>query len=144
MSFQLYKYLKETILLNDFRDDVIPALHKAQDLISEYIIINDADTNSEVLRKLSDTLEIIANKFNHLEYNYDPEVQPDVSENTFRNNLIRYKEEISNFISNFWSWSCNCSSIKTIALPNLAIIINSSTIVNNCYISQPLIFYIPI
>lgn len=101
MSFQLYKYLKETILLNDFRDDVIPALHKAQDLISEYIIINDADTNSEVLRKLSDTLEIIANKFNHLEYNYDPEVQPDVSENTFRNNLIRYKEEISNFISNF-------------------------------------------
>lgn len=101
MSFQLYKYLKETILLNDFRDDVIPALHKAQDLISEYIIINDTDTNSEVLRKLSDTLEIIANKFNHLEYNYDPEVQPDVSENTFRNNLIRYKEEISNFISNF-------------------------------------------
>ena len=101
MSFQLYKYLKETILLNDFRDDVIPALHKAQDLISEYIIINDVDTNSEVLRKLSDTLEIIANKFNHLEYNYDPEVQPDVSENTFRNNLIRYKEEISNFISNF-------------------------------------------
>lgn len=101
MSFQLYKYLKETILLNDFRDDVIPALHKAQDLISEYIIINDADTNSDVLRKLSDTLEIIANKFNHLEYNYDPEVQPDVSENTFRNNLIRYKEEISNFISNF-------------------------------------------
>ena len=101
MSFQLYKYLKETILLNDFRDDVIPALHKAQDLISEYIIINDVDTNSEVLRKLSDTLEIITNKFNHLEYNYDPEVQPDVSENTFRNNLIRYKEEISNFISNF-------------------------------------------
>lgn len=101
MSFQLYKYLKETILLNDFRDDVIPALHKAQDLISEYIIINDVDTNSDVLRKLSDTLEIIANKFNHLEYNYDPEVQPDVSENTFRNNLIRYKEEISNFISNF-------------------------------------------
>ena len=101
MSFQLYKYLKETILLNDFRDDVIPALHKAQDLISEYIIINDTDTNSEVLRKLSDTLEIIANKFNHLEYDYDPEVQPDVSENTFRNNLIRYKEEISNFISNF-------------------------------------------
>ena len=101
MSFQLYKYLKETILWNDFRDDVIPALHKAQDLISEYIIINDVNTNSEVLRKLSDTLEIIANKFNHLEYNYDPEVQPDVSENTFRNNLIRYKEEISNFISNF-------------------------------------------
>lgn len=101
MSFQLYKYLKETILLNDFRDDVIPALHKAQDLISEYIIINDADTNPEVLRKLSDTLEIIANKFNHLEYDYSPEVQPDVSENTFRNNLIRYKEEISNFISNF-------------------------------------------
>ena len=101
MSFQLYKYLKEAILLNDFRDDVIPALHKAQDLISEYILINDVDTNSEVLRKLSDTLEIIANKFNHLEYNYDPEVQPDVSENTFRNNLIRYKEEISNFISNF-------------------------------------------
>ena len=101
MSLQLYKYLKETMLLNDFKDDVIPALHKAQDLISEYIIIDDKDKNKSVLRSLSDTLEIVVNKFNNLDYNYEPEVQPDVSEDTFRNTLDKYKKEISNFISNF-------------------------------------------
>lgn len=93
----LYKYLKETILLNELRDTMIPKLHKIQDLIFRYTEYEDVD----VLLEIESLLDQVIDQLDSLGYTYEPSYSPDESEKVFNNILLKYRDNISSFISNF-------------------------------------------
>ena len=93
----LYKYLKETILLNELRDTMIPKLHRIQDLIFLYSKYENKDN----LVELESLLDEVINQLDSLGYNYEPSYDPNESESVFINILLKYRDNISSFISNF-------------------------------------------
>lgn len=97
----IYKELKEELLLNQLQDTLIPKLHNIQSLIEDYYyLINDNNKNAN-LSEMSNELNNIISIFDNLSYNYIPENVPDEDEDVFINILLKYKDDISNFISNF-------------------------------------------
>lgn len=97
----IYKELKEEVLLNQLQDTLIPKLHNVQSLIEDYYyLINDSNKNAN-LSEISSELNNIISIFEDLSYNYIPENVPDEDEDIFINILLKYKDDISNFISNF-------------------------------------------
>lgn len=97
----IYKKLKEEIILNELQDSLIPKLHNIQSLIEEYYYItNDEDKNIN-LSQISKELNNVISIFDNISYNYIPENVPDEDEDVFINILLKYKDDISNFISNF-------------------------------------------
>ena len=93
----LYKYLKETILLNELRDTMIPNLHKIQDLIFEYVNYQDVT----ILKEIAPLLDQVIDQLDSLGYTYEPSYSSDEEESIFDNILLKYRENISSFISNF-------------------------------------------
>lgn len=95
----LFRYLKENMLLNDLKDTLVKPLHNVQDLITEYVVIGDNKlidlTNIEL------QLNEIIDAFKDLGFEYTPEVVPDENEEVFTNILNKFKEQISYFLNNF-------------------------------------------
>ena len=111
----LYKYLKETILLNELRDTMIPKLHKIQDLIFEYNSYEDED----ILKEITPLLDDVINQLDSLGYNYEPSYSPDEGESVFVRILLNYRDYISSFISNFDEDNFNSFNSLTRYISNL-------------------------
>lgn len=101
MSSLLYKYLRETTLLNELRDTMIPHLHAAQNYINDYYYCDEKNECNVLLGSILDELNNVVTQLNQLDYTYEPGGTEDVSEETFKTILIRFIDTISDFISNF-------------------------------------------
>ena len=97
----LYKYLKETLLLDELRRTMIPHLHKVQELIEEYYYSDKESDLDFILESIIKELNDVISQLSQLDYTYEPEVTPDVNEEIFTNTLLRYRNQISDFISHF-------------------------------------------
>ena len=97
----LYKYLKETLLLDELRRTMIPHLHKVQELIEEYYYSDKESDLDFILESMIKELNDVISQLSQLDYTYEPEVTPDVSEEIITNTLLRYRNQISDFISHF-------------------------------------------
>lgn len=97
----LYKYLKETELLNELKETLTPDLHNIQNIISKYILMYKRETAKDTIDTLQRTMQDVVDKFSSLGYTYQPETVPDVNENIFKNILDKYKEFISKFLGEF-------------------------------------------
>ena len=101
-------------LLDELKTTIIPSLHEVQSEIERYSFAEE-DEYMSILSKIQDNLNTVIEVFDNLGYDYEPEVEPDVSDSTFSNMLIRFKDQISNFISHFDSdnmYSFNASVRK--------------------------------
>lgn len=115
----LYKYLKETIILDDINQKIKYDLDELQRLIDEYYNSDDKKLCSLSLESMINPLNNIINEFNNLGYTYEPEFNPDVDEQIFKQNLIRYKEQIYDFINNFTEEKIESFNVQTKYILNL-------------------------
>ena len=113
----LYKYLKETALLNELRDTMLPSLHNIQNLIESYYYSEKADIN--ILNRISDNLNVVITELENLGYKYEPDSSTDEDEEVFKTILLRYREEISNFISHFSEEAFESFNTQTRYISNL-------------------------
>lgn len=95
----LFRYLKENMLLNQLKDKLEPALNNIQDLISDYILVGDNKlidlTNIEL------QLNTIVEAFKELGFEYTPELVPDEDEDVFKNILDKFKDQVTYFLNNY-------------------------------------------
>ena len=95
----LFRYLKENMLLNQLKDKLEPALNNIQDLISDYILVGDNKlidlTNIEL------QLNTIVEAFKELGFEYTPELVPDEDEEIFKNILDKFKDQVAYFLNNY-------------------------------------------
>ena len=95
----LFRYLKENMLLNQLKDTLNPSLHTTQNIITQYVKIGE--NKIDLLSMLIDQLNIIVNIFKDLDFDYSPELVPDEDEDVYINILDKFKEQISYFLNNF-------------------------------------------
>ena len=95
----LFRYLKENMLLNQLKDKLEPALNNTQDLISDYVLVGDNKlidlTNIEL------QLNTIVEAFKELGFEYTPELVPDEDEEVFKNILDKFKDQVAYFLNNY-------------------------------------------
>lgn len=98
----LYTILKEDSLLNEFKEKIIPKVHKIQNYIDEYRFDSSTLPEKEItLKYLLEELDLLNIDFKNIGYDYTPEVVPDVDEDTFISSLEKYKEDLSHMLNNF-------------------------------------------
>ena len=115
----LFHYLKETMILQDLQNNTVPHLYKVQELIDEYYYYDDKNDSNDVLGDIIEQLNPVISNFNNLGFTYEPDSSSDVSESTFKRNLLKYKEQINEFISNFNEKSIEAFNTQTRYLLNL-------------------------
>ena len=115
----LFRFLKETIVLQDLKDKSIPYLHNIEDLVDKYYYCDDKNVSKDILEDLVDNLNQIISNFNDLGFTYEPDASTDISESTFKRTLLKYKEQIQLFISNFNEDSLEAFNTQTRYLLNL-------------------------
>ncbi len=124
----LFKYLKETIVLQDLKDNTIPYLYNIQELVDKYYYNEDKSVSDDILSDIIDNLNNIITNFNNLGYTYEPDSSSDVSESTFKKTLLRYKEQSEDFISNFNEEKIEAFNTQTKYLLNLIDVHRASNI----------------
>ena len=115
----LYKYLKETALLNQLKDTMLPNFYKVDDAITDYLTISGKNNANEILDELEKYLNLVSDELENLGYTYNPEVVPDEDENVFRTILKRYKDEMAYFINNFNEDQFESFNVQTKYIINL-------------------------
>ena len=115
----LYKYLKETIILQDINQKIRPSLEELQSYIDDYCNSEDRELLGLSLESMINPLNKIIDEFNNLGYTYEPEFSPDVSEKVFKQNLMNYKEQIDSFINNFTEDKIESFNVQTKYILNL-------------------------
>lgn len=115
----LYKYLKETALLNQLKDTMLPNFYKVDDAITDYLTISGKNNAKEILDELEKYLNLVSDELENLGYTYNPEVVPDEDENVFRTILKRYKDEMAYFINNFNEDQFESFNVQTKYIINL-------------------------
>ena len=115
----LYKYLKETIILQDINQKIRPSLEELQSYIDDYCNSEDRELLGLSLESMINPLNKIIDEFNNLGYTYEPEFNPDVGEKIFKQNLIKYKEQIDSFINGFTEDKIESFNVQTKYILNL-------------------------
>lgn len=115
----LYKYLKETIILQDINQKIRPSLEELQSYIDDYCNSEDRELLGLSLESMINPLNKIIDEFNNLGYTYEPEFNPDVGEKIFKQNLMKYKEQIDSFINNFTEDKIESFNVQTKYILNL-------------------------
>ena len=113
----LYKYLKETALLNELKDTMLPSLHNIQNLIENYYY--SEEVNIDILNKMTENFNVVITELEKLGYKYEPDSSTDEDEEVFKTILLRYREEISNFISHFSEEAFESFNTQTRYISNL-------------------------
>ena len=115
----LYKYLKETAILDQLKQTMLPNFHKLQDLITEYIVVDDPNNALILLDGMIDLLTSIIEELENLGYDYEPDSVPDEDEETFKDILDKYKEQLSYFYNNFSEELFEPFNVQTRYIQNL-------------------------
>lgn len=115
----LYKYLKETAILDQLKQTMLPNFHKLQDLITEYIVVDDPNNALILLDRMIDLLTSIIEELENLGYDYEPDSVPDEDEETFKDILDKYKEQLSYFYNNFSEELFEPFNVQTRYIQNL-------------------------
>lgn len=115
----LYKYLKETAILDQLKQTMLPNSHKLQDLITEYIVVDDPNNALTLLDGMIDLLTSIIEELENLGYDYEPDSVPDEDEETFKDILDKYKEQLSYFYNNFSEELFEPFNVQTRYIQNL-------------------------
>lgn len=115
----LYKYLKETIILQDINQKIRPYIEQLESNINDYCNNDDAEILKLSLDSMIEPLNHIINEFNNLGYTYEPDFNPDVNEDTFKQNLIKYEEQINDFMNNFTEEKIESFNVQTKYILNL-------------------------
>lgn len=115
----LYKYLKETAILDQLKQTMLPNFHKLQDLITEYIVVDDPNNALTLLDGMIDLLTSIIEELENLGYDYEPDSVPDEDEETFKDILDKYKEQLSYFYNNFSEELFEPFNVQTRYIQNL-------------------------
>ena len=98
----LYNYLKEEMTLNNIKDDLSKHVHIIQNQITLYLKVAETEQeHNDILSIIVEELEAMISIFNNIGFDYQPETTPDVSEDTFRDILNKFKEELSYFLNHF-------------------------------------------
>ena len=97
----LYKYLKETMILQDLKYKAVPYLNKIEKLVDDYYYTENINESKDILESLVDNLNNVISSFIDLGYTYEPDASTDVEEDTFKRILLKYKEQSREFINNF-------------------------------------------
>ena len=106
----LYNYLKEEMTLNNIKDDLSKHIHIIQNQITLYLKVAETEQeHNDILSIIVEELEAMVSIFNNIGFDYQPETTPDVNEDTFRDVLDKFKEELYYFLNHF-----NNNILKTI------------------------------
>ena len=96
----LYNYLKEEMTLNNIKDDLSKHVHIIQNQITLYLKVAETEQeHNDILSIIVEELEGMISIFNNIGFDYQPETTPDVNEDTFRDILDKFKEELSYFLN---------------------------------------------
>ena len=97
----LYNYLKEATTINAIRESIIRPIHEIQNLITYYLKVAETEKeHNELLGDIINELNKIVVILNDIGYDYQPENTPDVNEDTFRNTLDKFKDDLSRYLNN--------------------------------------------
>ena len=98
----LYSALQEALTINTIRDDLLKHVHDIQDNITDYLKVAETEEeHNEILGRLVEELNSMIFIFNNIGFDYQPETTPDVNEDTFRDILEKFKEDLSRYLNNF-------------------------------------------
>lgn len=97
----IFKELKEEVLMGELRDTLVPILYDISELIDYYYYLDSNSEKNENLSDLSSELNKVTDIFDNLSYDYVPENTPDVDDNKFKSILLKYKDIILSFVNNF-------------------------------------------
>ena len=101
MGISIYNTLLESYNHDNLKDFMKNNFIKFQDLVQQYIELDDEDEYSDTLGLMLKPLNEVINKFNELGFTYEPDVTNDVDEDQFVTILSNYSNQTEDFISNF-------------------------------------------